>query len=213
MCMDRFLRALAFDAHNVFINGSVGSGKTGLSFKFIENAHKLNPKRAVYIHNYPEESLELLPDWFNLEKDITAIPYGALVLKDDTSLDDATHSKGSKGDQKGFAQEMALCRQKKHTLIFNVQNTYWLSKDLGRAGNNHYVYKWYDDKSLQDEREEVKGIIYAVKEVMKQMIKEGYKREALAYVSSEYFHQGFITSTLPSFWSQDLSEVLGRVRC
>lgn len=213
MCMDVLMKALAFDAHNLFVNGSVGSGKTAFTFKVAEKIHILNPERPIYIHNYPEEALELLPGYFRIAKNMAEIPYGALVLKDDTSLDDRTHSKGSKGDQKEFAQEMALCRQKKHTLIFNVQNTYWLSLDLGRAGNNHFVWKWYDNASLQHEREEVKGIVYAVKEVMKQMIKEGYKREALAYISSEYYHQGFILSSLPSFWTQDLSEILGRIRC
>jgi hypothetical protein len=164
--MQPLLTEIAHNPANLFVFGSVGSGKTGITFKIAEEIHKINPDRPVYIHNYPEESLEYLPDYFQLETRINYIPYGAIVIKDDTSLDNSTHAKGSKSEQKDFAQEMAICRQKKHTLLFNVQNTYWLSLDLERAGNNHYIYKYYDLYSLRREREDIKANLYAVRELM-----------------------------------------------
>lgn len=210
--MQTLISELAYRPHNLFVLGSVGSGKTALSFKIMELIHNLNPARPVYIHNYPDESIPLLPDWVHLETDINKIPYGAIVVKDDTSLDDSTHAKGKRDQQKEFAQEMAVCRQKMHTILFTVQNTYWMSLDLERAGNNHFIYKWYDYRSIVREREEIQGNLYAVMELMKQYISDGYQRQQLAYVSSP-FYEGFLSSNLPTFWSQDLSEILGRVRC
>ena len=87
-----------------------------------------------------------------------------------------------------------------------------MSLDLERAGNNHFMYKWYDYRAIVREREEIQGNLYAVMELMKQYIEDGHKKEQLAYVSSP-FYEGFLISDLPAFWSQELSEILGRVRC
>lgn len=209
--MQKLIEEIAWNPHNLFVLGSVGSGKTALTFKIVEKAHQMNPDRPVYIHHYPDEAKEYLPEYFNFVDNIKDVPYNAIIAKDDTSLDDSTHSKGDKKAQRGFAQEMALCRQKRHSIIFTVQNTAWLSLDLERAGNNHYAYKWYDARSIEREREDVRSKLYALMEVMKKYLEKGHQRQTLAYIDSE-FGNCMMTSTLPSFWSQDLSEILGRAQ-
>lgn len=207
------IQEMAYKPHNLFILGSVGSGKTGLAFKICEVLHELNPGRPVYLNGYPEIAKQYLPDYIRFEADIKKIPYNAIVVKDDTSLDDATHAKGSKDAQKSFAQEMALCRQKMHTIIFTVQNTYWLSLDLERAGNNHYAFKHYDQRAIVRERQEIQGNLFALMKVMDDYVDlEGYEPEEITYFSSK-FYNGFMRTGLPSYWSQTLSEVLGRSAC
>lgn len=207
------IHQMAFQPHNLFILGSVGSGKTALAFTICEKIHEMNPDRPVYLSGYPDVARDYLPDYIHFENDIKKVPYDAIILKDDTSLDDATHSKGAAKSQKEFSQEMALCRQKRHTIVFTIQNTYWMSLDLERAGNNHYAFKYYDQRAIVRERPEIQGNLFALMKVMDDyVVLEGYDSREITYFSSK-FYNGFMRSSVPSYWTQNLSEVLGRSAC
>jgi len=200
----------------IYILGSIGSGKTALSFLLAEYVHK-NSSRVVYAYNFPVP--KMLPEWIYNVSDISALPPGCLLLFDDSGLSEEVSSKShSSKKNKDWANLLKVIRHKRIKLIMTIQNTAFITPDDFRAGEVTLILKYYDMLARMFERDEFKDFIVEIMESFEKRRREilgSYSTEQilnkipqkqLGYIFSQDFPGEFFINGLPTFWTQELSE-------
>jgi hypothetical protein len=190
----------------ILVGGSIGEGKTSLTFRFAEKIHEIDDKRIPYVFslnkNRNDELLSLLPDYFRVTNslDLRKLPYGAVLIGDE-----GTVWANSKNFKTGvFAEklggDLATIRQRNQIFFVIIQNFALLELDYFRMGVT-FALKWISPLSLEFDRSNMRDIL---QEIMNYFKSVNINRKELFYLLSGD-DGGFYSNILPSFWSERLS--------
>ena len=102
-------------------------------------------------------------------------------------------------------KQLMLCRQKNWTVVFCVQSSRDIDESIVRQ-SNWTIFKEPGLNTASTERIEIRDKALLASKAFKLIPKE--ERLHLAYVFDENF-EGFIQCSLPSFWSEELSNAYG----
>ena len=173
----------------ILILGRRGSGKTALAARiseFISATYGL----AVYWIGLPSaEGHALLPRWIKLVNSPEQCPPGSIILADEAGLRYASLAFNTRENQL-LRSLLMITRHRNSSLVFAVQS----SRDL----ENSVI------RQADTERRDLQPIPKKAAEVFQRIPKD--KRAASAMVFDDMF-TGLISTTLPSFWSNELSHV------
>ncbi len=184
-----------------FVTGRRGAGKSVLGYKLQEKLSKKYNLTPV-VFGYPKEKKHLLPDNIVLVDDINDLPENSFILIVEAAFKFYARQHNL-SEHRLMDHVISLSRQKKQILLFDFHYTrkidvniitdsdVWLAKEPGifhvKLGA----------------RAEIKPLYKKIAEEFNRLT--GDKQEYTWVYSNDY--EGFIKNTIPSFWSEDLSNV------
>jgi len=200
------LHSLAYGSYSCPVFANRRAGKTALVMRLLEHIHAINPKRPIVLYNFPFRVRQYLPRWIRVVNSLNEVPLSSVLFRDDTLLSDDTHAKRSTTKEAVEGSRfLAVLGQKGICQFYTIQTTALFNKDAFRFGQNILFFKYYDELSRLFEREEMGSYIDAVMQIFNKYIRKGYNPKELTYVISPWY-TGIFRNTLPSFWSEELSE-------
>ena len=186
----------------VLILGGKGSGKTAVGFRFLEIfKNKLEP----YVIALPKQCENLLPDWIGIRNSLEEVPPGSISLLDEAYL--TSHAKDwAKTESREICRLLNLSRQQEKTIAFITQQSRHLNLDIVSSAN---VIVVKNPSMLQPsfERPELRKIMAEAKLAF-DSIKGDPKAWSYVYSPDAGF-SGLVKNSLPSFWSNKLSNMYG----
>jgi len=185
----------------ILVLGKRGSGKTALAARiaeFISATYGL----AIYWVGLPAAARNLLPSWVKLVNDPGQVPSGSVVLADEAGLRYASLSFNSK-DNKLLRAQLMIARHNYTSLIFAIQSSRDLEASIVRQADS-VIFKRPGFNQPETERLNIRPMAREAAQIFQKIPKE--KMEASAMVFDDLF-SGVITTTVPSYWSDNLSHV------
>ena len=186
----------------ILILGRRGSGKTALAARiseFISATYGL----AVYWIGLPSaEGHALLPRWIKLVNSPEQCPPGSVILADEAGLRYASLAFNTRENQL-LRSLLMITRHRNSSLVFAVQSSRDLENSVIRQADT-IVFKEPGFHQPVTERRDLQPMAKKAAEVFQRIPKD--KRAASAMVFDDMF-TGLISTTLPSFWSNELSHV------
>jgi hypothetical protein len=177
------------------ILGSRGSGKTAFGIKLIENIYAKTKKKCFAMGFKGED----LPSWITSAKSIDEIHNDAIVLVDEGGIFFSSRESMSTAN-KLLSDLIFISRHKNLTIIFISQNSSNLDVNIIRQAD-FLVLKPSSLLQKDFERKIIRDLYVSLEPLFKK-----YKsKKGLTYIYSDDF-RGFVTNSLPSFWSQSLSK-------
>lgn len=177
------------------ILGSRGSGKTAFGVKLIENIYTKTKKKCFAMGFKSED----LPSWITSVEAINDIHNDAIVLVDEGGIFFSSRESMSTAN-KLLSDLIFISRHKNLTILFISQNSSNLDVNIIRQADflvlkpSSLLQKDFERKIIRE--------LYVSRE---SHFKKYKLRKGLTYVYSDDF-RGFVTNSLPSFWSQSLSK-------
>jgi len=185
--------------------GKRGSGKSSTGARIgelMQAAYGI----PFYWLGIPEDARELLPSWVRIVDSLEQCPNNCFILVDEGGLNFLSLKFADKRNIY-LRQQLMLCRQKNWIVVFCVQSSRDIDESIIRQ-SNWTILKEPGLNAASSERREVRDQAIKASQFFKQIPKE--ERVRLAYVFDENF-EGIIRCSLPSFWSEELSNVYGHV--
>ncbi len=177
------------------ILGARGSGKSGIGMRLLENFAAKTSKK-VYALGFQENSL---PPWITVIHDISEISNDSVLLIDEGGIEFSSRSAMSSGN-KLLSQILLIARHKDLSVMFITQNSANLEINAIRQAD----YLILKPSSLLQKDFERKKIKEIYEEVQKDF-SELKNKEGLTYIYADNY-RGFVSNTLPSFWSEGVSK-------
>jgi hypothetical protein len=175
--------------------GARGTGKSAIGMKLVENL-KITSKKNLYALGFQPDSL---PDWITVVKDINQIKTNSFVLIDEGGIEFSSRKSMSKGNTL-LSDILMIARHKDLSVLFITQNSSNLEINVIRQSD----YLLLKPSSLMQKDFERAKIQNIYKEVDKEF-KELKDKQGITYVYSNGY-RGFITNSLPSFWTEKVSK-------
>jgi hypothetical protein len=177
------------------ILGARGSGKTAFGVKFLENLYA-KTKKKCYAMGFKEEDM---PSWIECVDDVSLVKNDAFVLIDEGGVLFSARDAMSKAN-KILSDLILVARHKNLSIIFISQNSSNLDIDILRQAD-YLILKQNSLLQLDFERKKIKELYVEVKKEF-----EKHKETpGITYIYSDLF-RGFVSNTLPSFWSTNISK-------
>jgi len=175
------------------ILGARGTGKSAIGLKLLENLHVLSKK------NFYAMGFKDLPDWIDVVEDINDIKTDSFVLIDEGGI--LFSSRKSFSDANKLLSELLLvARHNDLSILFISQNSSNLEINAIRQAD-YLIMKPSSLLQKDFERKKIKEIYDESSDKF-----EEYKNtKGITYIYSDQF-KGFVTNTLPTFWSQKVSK-------
>lgn len=189
----------------ILILGRRGSGKTALGARiaeFISATHGM----SIFWVGLPESAQSLLPKWVKLVNSPEQCPAGSVILADEAGLRYASLAFNTRENQL-LRSLLMVARHRHSSLIFAVQSSRDIEYSITRQSDS-IAFKQPGLHQPDSERPDLKPMARKAAEVFQKIPKE--KRPASALIFDDLF-TGVITTTLPSFWSDELSHVYQHV--
>ncbi len=189
------------------IIGDVGTGKSGLAYFILERySEKYNLTPAVV--GLPKAKRDLVPGNFEFLTDISEIPSmeNAIVFIDEA---DIQLPLDSNKDKEAVINFLSLPRQRKQIFILAyhfprlVKGTYLPFFSAFLFKRPPYLLEFASKKSA----DELMQMMTKAGERFNEMTSEDEIRKHCYVVAPRIRWQGVLENPLPSFWSQDLSEI------
>lgn len=193
---DSFKKRLYHDSLILLIFGKRGSGKSSLGFRILENIYS-NNKRKCFVLGIQQE---LVPKWITSINEIEEAANGGVLLVDEGAISFGARE-SMKAKNRELAKLMAVSRHKNLSLIFIVQNTSMLDKNVLKLADSLFV-KEGSLLQLEMERAEIKKFYEKAMKFLNKV--KGNKKEYVFVVDADF--EGSVKYKLPSFWSEGLSK-------
>jgi hypothetical protein len=177
------------------ILGSRGSGKTAFGIKLIENIYSKTKKKCFAMGFKGED----LPSWITAVETTNEIHNDSIVLVDEGGIFFSSRDSMSIAN-KLLSDLIFISRHKNLTILFISQNSSNLDVNIIRQAD-FLVLK--PSSLLQKDFE--RKIIRNLYVNLESLFKKYNSKKGLTYIYSDDF-RGFVTNSLPSFWSQGLSK-------
>lgn len=181
------------------ILGARGTGKSALGMRILENIHS-QTQREVYALGFKAESL---PSWITTVSSLEAVPNGCFLLIDEGGL--TFSSRKSMSDKNTLLSELLfIARHKDVSALFITQNSSTIEVNVLRQADylflkpSSLLQKEFERSKIQDMYQDVDEHFQKHKDV-----------PGLTYVYANAY-RGFMTNTLPSFWSDDVSKAFAK---
>ncbi|OYT32701.1 hypothetical protein B6U93_00940 [Candidatus Woesearchaeota archaeon ex4484_78] len=179
------------------IVGKRGSGKSALGFRILENIYAKN-KRPCFALGVKQS---FLPSWIQSIESIDDVKDNGVVLVDEGAVSFSSRKSMSK-QNKELADLLAIARHKDLTLILVTQNTGMIDKNVLNLTDAVLV----KEGSLLQQKME--------RSVMKEFYETASQHFNTIPLSQRtaYFYlfdssvEGFVSSVLPGFWSDNVSK-------
>jgi len=186
----------------ILVVGSRGSGKTGTSLWFGEEAHLQAGHRYVYYVGTPENP-EIYPSYFRFVDALDKLPNGVFAVIDEAAIKYSARNFG-KTENKELTDEMVIARHKGITLVLITQNISLVDVNVDRLADI-IIYKMAANYGIRPKRgerftKEMKERNIIMKR-MKPRSKEDCLVEYLTGVPTPIFRK--FTNPLPSFWDDE----------
>jgi len=204
---DNFWDRVVQPKASYLITGDVGTGKSGLAYFILERySEKYNLAPAVV--GLPKEKRDLLPGNFKFLADISEIPSmeNAIVFIDEA---DIQLPLDSNKDKEAVINFLSLPRQRKQVFILAyhfprlVKGTYLPFFSAFLFKRPPYLLEFASKKSA----DELMQMMTKAGERFDEMTSEEEVEKHCYVVAPRIRWQGVLENPLPSFWSQDLSEI------
>ncbi|MGV8150789.1 MAG: hypothetical protein ACP5NV_03625 [Candidatus Woesearchaeota archaeon] len=175
------------------ILGARGTGKSAIGLKLLENL-RVKSNKNFYAMGFKD-----LPNWIDVVEDINDIKTDSFVLIDEGGI--LFSSRKSFSDANKLLSELLLvARHNDLSILFISQNSSNLEINAIRQAD-YLIMKPSSLLQKDFERKKIKEIYDEAFEKF-----EEYKgTKGLTYIYSDQF-KGFVTNTLPTFWSQKVSK-------
>jgi hypothetical protein len=188
-------KIMAAESKIGIILGARGSGKTAVGIKFLENVYAKTKKRC-YAMGFKEEDM---PSWIECVEDVSLVKNDAFVLIDEGGVLFSARDAMSKAN-KILSDLILVARHKNLNILFISQNSSNLDIDILRQAD-YLILKQNSLLQLDFERKKIKEIYTEIKNEF-----ERHKETpGITYIYSDLF-RGFVSNTLPSFWSTNISK-------
>jgi len=198
--IDAFQQKLLHNKSTIgIILGARGTGKTAIGMRLLEN-FAAESNKYVYALGFKEEEL---PSWIKVIKNIDELDNNAALLIDEGGIEFSSRSSMSKAN-KILSEILLIARHKDLSVMFIAQNSANLEINAIRQAD----YLILKPSSLLQKDFERKKIKEMYQEVEKEF-HEFSEKEGITYVYADNY-QGFVTNTLPSFWSEKVSKGYGQ---
>ena len=185
------------------ITGKRGSGKSSMGARLGEFMQATRGFPFFWLA-IPTWAQDLLPSWVTIVDSLEQCPNNCFILIDEAGLSYLSLHFADKRNVY-LRQQLMLVRQKNWTVVFCVQSTRDIDESIMRQ-SNWTIFKEPGLNTASTERDENRDKALLASQAFKQIPKE--ERLQLAYVFDENF-EGFIQCSLPSFWSEELSNAYG----
>lgn len=177
------------------ILGARGSGKSAFGMRFLENMHSKTGKNC-FAMGFNKESL---PKWIEVVEKIEDLKNDSFVLIDEGGV--LFNSRDSMSDANKLLSELLLiARHKNLSVLFISQNSANLEINAIRQAD-YLVLKPSSLLQKDFERKKIKEIYEGVQE----KFDKHKSKQGITYIYSTEF-RGFVTNSLPSFWSESVSK-------
>lgn len=179
------------------ILGARGSGKSALGMCIAENfASKTN--KNICVIGFEKKDV---PSWISVIQQAEQIPNNSFVLIDEGGVFFSSRE-SMKEANKLVSKIILLARHKDLSILFITQNSANLEVNTIRQAD-YLMLKPSSLLQLDFERKKIKDIYVQVQNGF-----EIHKQEkGLLYIYSDEF-SGFVSNSLPSFWSKKISKTL-----
>ena len=188
-------RLISSDSTIGIILGARGSGKSAFGMRFLENMHSKTGK-GCFAMGFNKESL---PRWISVVEKIEDLRNDSFVLIDEGGI--LFSSRESMSDANKLLSELLLiARHKNLSVLFISQNSANLEINAIRQAD-YLVLKPSSLLQKDFERKKIKEIYEGVQERFDKL----KDKQGITYIYSTEF-RGFITNSLPGFWSENVSK-------
>jgi hypothetical protein len=177
------------------ILGARGTGKSAIGMRMLEN-FKAKTTKKVYALGFKEESL---PTWIKVVNDIAEIENDAVILVDEGGIEFSSRNAMSNAN-KFLSELLLIARHKDLSVIFITQNSANLEINAIRQAD-YLILKPSSLLQKDFERKKIKDVYESVNEEFEEL--KGTLGLTYLYADS---YLGFITNSLPSFWSDKVSK-------
>ncbi len=177
------------------ILGARGTGKSAIGMCLLEQ-FKLKTNKKIYALGFNANDL---PTWINVIESIDDVDNGSALLADESGIEFS--SRESMSDKNKFLTNLLLvARHKDLSVLFISQNSANIEINAIRQAD-FLILKPSSLLQKDFERKKIKDIYEEVQEQFDELKEE----KGLAYIYS-HDYRGFISNSLPSFWSQKVSK-------
>jgi hypothetical protein len=177
------------------IVGARGTGKSALGMRLLEN-FKVKTNKKIYAMGFKEESI---PNWIKVVQDINEIENDSAILVDEGGIEFSSR-RAMSDVNKLMSELLMISRHKDLSVIFITQNSSNIEVNAIRQTDylllkpSSLLQKDFERKKIQDVYEEASADFEKYKETI-----------GLTYIYADNY-RGFVTNTLPSFWSEKVSK-------
>lgn len=187
--------------------GHRGKGKSALAWFLAERAHKA--KRSVVAYDFTAAAKAALPKWVKHCKtlaELSKIP-SSVVVVDEAALK-ANARRAQSANNVEWTRLVAIARHKDHLLMFIGQHARQIDVSLVTDADM-VLMKEPSLLHLRFARPELKPELEQAWDMFQKA--RGDKRKKTFVVSYHTGATGFLTNSLPSFWSNKLSKAFAAV--
>ncbi len=177
------------------ILGARGSGKSAFGIKFLENIYAKTKKKCYAMGFKAEE----MPSWIECVEDVSQIKNDAFILIDEGGILFSARDAMSQAN-KVLSDLILVARHKNLNILFISQNSANLDINILRQAD-YLVLKQNSLLQLDFERKKIKELYIEAKNDFERL----KDTAGLTYIYSDLF-RGFVSNTLPSFWSTNISK-------
>lgn len=177
------------------ILGARGTGKSAIGMRLLEN-FKSSTDKNIYALGFKPDSL---PHWIKVVEGVETIENNSVILVDEGGIEFS--SRKSMSDANTFLSEILLiARHKDLSVIFITQNSSNLEVNVIRQAD-YLVMKPSSLLQKDFERKKIKEIYSSVADHFDELKEE----IGLTYIYAGNY-RGFISNSLPTFWSEGVSK-------
>ena len=177
------------------ILGARGTGKSAIGMRLLENIKAKTGKKTYALGFKPES----LPGWIKSISDVSEIENNSIILIDEGGIEFSSRSSMSNAN-KLLSQLLLIARHKDLSVLFITQNSSNLEINAIRQAD-FLILKPSSLLQKDFERKKIKTIYENVEQDF-----ENLKEDVgLTYVYAHEY-QGFVSNTLPTFWSDKVSK-------
>ena len=177
------------------ILGARGTGKSAIGMRILEN-FKTQSDKHIYCMGFKAAAI---PNWITLVSHVDDIENGSVLLVDEGGIEFS--SRKSMSDANTFLSDILLvARHKDLSVLFITQNSANLEINVIRQAD-YLVMKPSSLLQKDFERTKIKKVYESIEEEFEEM--KGMLGVTYIYADN---YRGFVTNSLPSFWSEAASK-------
>lgn len=177
------------------ILGARGTGKSAIGMRFLEN-FMIKTDKKTYALGFKQNSL---PNWIKVVKNIEEIENDSVILIDEGGIEFSSRKSMSNAN-KLLSELLLIARHKDLSVMFIAQNSSNLEINAIRQ-TDYLILKPSSLLQKDFERKKIKQIYERVEKDFAELAED----PGLTYVYGSNYH-GFISNSLPSFWSEKVSK-------
>ncbi|MFH1248637.1 MAG: zonular occludens toxin domain-containing protein [archaeon] len=177
------------------IIGARGSGKSAIGMRIVENI-KEKTKKKIYAMGF---NRNFIPNWISISSDLNEVDNNSVLIVDESGITFSSRNSMSEIN-KLISSILLIARHKDISVIFITQNSSNLEINTIRQAD-YLILKPHSLLQLDFERKKIREIYKEVEHDFKKF----KDIKGIAYIYSDQL-RGFVSNTLPTFWSSGLSK-------